>query len=63
MRKVLLLLLVTLLSLPAFAQLEIKPNSFKEVPGFVNINTEKMYDDNDQPYAVLKIRTEKITDK
>ena len=63
MRKILLLLFATLFSLPVFAQLEIKPNSFKEVPGFVNINTEKMYDDNDQPYAVLKIRTEKITDK
>ena len=63
MRKVLLLLFAILFSLPALAQLEIKPNSFKEVPGFVNINTEKMYDDNDQPYAVLKIRTEKITDK
>ena len=48
---------------PIFAQLEVKPNSFKEVPGFVNINTEKMYDDNDKPYAVLKIKTENIGSK
>ena len=63
MRKFILLLFSALISLSAFAQLEIKPNSFKEVPGFVNINVDKMYDDNDRPYAVLKIRTEKISDK
>ena len=47
----------------AFAQLEVKEGSFKEVKGFVNIKTEKMYDDNDKPYAVLKIRTENISSK
>jgi len=63
MRKLLILLFVMFLSLNALAQLEVKPGSFKEVAGFVNINTDKMYDDNDKPYAVLKVRTEKITDK
>lgn len=63
MRKTLFLFFVIIAAMPVFAQLEVKPGSFKEVPGFVNINTEKMYDDNDKPYAVLKIRTEKITDK
>lgn len=43
-----------------FAQLEVKKDSFKEVPGFVNINIDKMYDDNDKPYAVLKIKTENV---
>lgn len=52
-----------LLTFTAFAQLEVKEGSFKEVPGFININTEKMYDDNDKPYAVLKIKTENINDK
>lgn len=51
------------LTFTAFAQLEVKEGSFKEVPGFVNINTEKMYDDNDKPYAVLKIKTENISSK
>ena len=51
------------MSLSALAQLEVKDGSFKEVPGFVNINTEKMYDDNDKPYAVLKIKTENIDSK
>ena len=46
-----------------FAQLEVKQGSFKEVLGFVNINTDKMYDDNDKPYSVLKVRTENINDK
>lgn len=63
MRKLLILLFVMFLSLNSLAQLEVKPGSFKEVAGFVNINTDKMYDDNDKPYAVLKVRTEKITDK
>ena len=62
-RKVLLLVLVIVLSLQLFAQLEVKEGSFKEVAGFVNINTEKMYDDNDKPYAVLKVRTENINDR
>ncbi len=57
------LLFLILLAIPAFAQLEIQEGSFKEVPGFVNINTEKMYDDNDKPYAVLKIKTENIDGK
>lgn len=52
-----------LLSLNMTAQLVVKEGSFKEVPGFVNINTEKMYDDNDKPYAVLKITTENLDDK
>ena len=49
----------------AMAQLEVKSGSFKEVMGFVNINPDPnyQYDDNDQPFAVIKVRTENITDK
>ena len=49
----------------SFAQLEVKSGSFKEVPGFVNINPDPNYqtDDNDLPFAVIKVRTENITDK
>lgn len=47
----------------AVAQLEVKEGSFKKVDGFVNINVDKMYDDNDKLYAVLKIKTENINDK
>ena len=46
-----------------FAQIEVKEGSFKEVPGFINIDPDKQTDDNDQPYVVLKIRTENINAK
>lgn len=63
MRKIIVLFVVLLLSISAFAQLEVKEGSFKLVEGFVNINTDKMYDDNDKLYAVLKVKTENINDK
>lgn len=63
MRKLIFLLITLFVSANLFAQLEVKKDSFKEVPGFVNINTDKMYDDNDKPYAVLKIKTENIDSK
>ena len=63
MKRLLLFVLAIICSLNLMAQLEVKDGSFKEVPGFVNINTEKMYDDNDKPYAVLKIKTENISSK
>lgn len=63
MKKHIVLLLVLFSSLVAVAQLEVKLGSFKKVEGFVNINTDKMYDDNDKPYSVLKIKTENINDK
>lgn len=63
MKKYIFLFFPLILSLPLIAQLEIKEGSFKEVPGFVNINTDKMYDDNDRPYAVLKIKTENLNSK
>ena len=47
----------------AFAQLEVKEGSFKEVTGFVNINTDKMDDDNNILYAVIKVNTVNINDK
>jgi len=65
MKKLLFLFFAIFLSTLAFAQLEVKKGSFKEVPGFVNINPDENYqnDDNDLPYAVIKVRTENITDK
>ena len=63
MKKVLLSFVLLFFSVTAIAQLEVKEGSFKEVLGFVNINIDKMYDDNEKPYAVLKIRTENINSK
>ena len=63
MKKRIILFFMLMLSFGAMAQLEVKPGSFKEVVGFVNINLDKQTDDNDRPYAVLKIKTENINDK
>lgn len=65
MKKALLLVLLFLFFVDVFAQLEVKKDSFKEVPGFVNINPDQNYqtDDNDLLFAVIKVRTENITDK
>lgn len=62
-RKLLTIFILIILSISAFAQMEVKEGSFKEVEGFVNINTDIMFDDNDKPYAVLKVKTENINDK
>ena len=63
MRKIVILFFGIFMSLNLMAQLEVKDGSFKEVKGFVNINTDMMFDDNDKPYAVLKVKTENINDK
>ena len=63
MRKYLLLFFALLLTTTAFAQLEVRPGSFKKVDGFVNPSSDKQTDENDKPYAVLKVRTENIDGK
>ena len=62
MKKIFVLLFVSMLSLGAMAQLEVKQDSFTEVSGFVNIS-EKQNDINGTPYSVIKVRTENINDK
>lgn len=65
MKKLFLLLLFAGCAFNVFAQLEVKSGSFKEVVGFVNTNSDPnyQYDDNDNPFAVVKVRTENISDK
>lgn len=63
MKRLTAILFLFLLSLSATAQLEVKPDSFMEVVGFVNINNDIMTDDNNVPYAVVKVKTENINDK
>jgi len=64
-KKLIFILWLFFIFAQAYAQLEVKQGSFKEVPGFVNVNPDPNYqtDDNDLPFAVLKIRTENINDK
>lgn len=65
MKKLLVIIFSLLISIPSIAQLEVKDGSFREVNGFVNINSDEnyQYDDNNLPFAVVKVRTENITDK
>ena len=65
MKRLIILFTIIILSFPVLAQLEVKEGSFREVPGFVNVNPDENYqtDDNDLPYAVIKVRTENINDK
>lgn len=63
MKKTLFLLFGLMFSVACMAQLEVKPGSFKEVLGFVNINTDIYEDDNNVLYAVIKVNTENINDK
>lgn len=63
MKKLTAIILLLFFSLDAMAQLEVKPDSFKEVAGFVNINLDIQEDDNNVPYAVVKVKTENINDK
>ena len=63
MKKYILLLFTLILSLPLLAQLEVKEGSFKKSEGFININPNIQSDDNDVPYAVIKVKTENINDK
>ena len=65
MRRFCVVILFLFLSLSCLAQLEVKENSFKQVQGFINLNENPDYqlDDNEQPFAVLKVKTENINDK
>lgn len=65
MKKTFLIIISLLLTASAVAQIEVREGSFKEVVGFVNINSDPyyQYDENDQMFAVVKVRTENITDK
>ena len=63
MKRLLFLLFTLFLSAAAYCQLEVKEGSFKSVEGFVNINLDIQADDNEVPYAVVKVKTENINDK
>lgn len=63
MNRFIAIFILLFLSTTAYAQLEIKQGSFKEVPGFINANPDKQLDDNDKPFSVIKIKTVNISDK
>ena len=60
MKKLLLILLI-FISLTSFAQMQVKENSFRQIDGFVMLDKNEHYDDNNLPMALIKISTENIT--
>ena len=63
MRK-LYLILLTFITINVFGQndfFKVKENSFRQIDGFVMLDKNEHYDDNDQPMALIKISTENIT--
>lgn len=56
-----LLVLLLFLSLTSFAQMKVKENSFRKIDGFVMLDKNDHYDDNNFPMALIKISTENIT--
>lgn len=63
MKKHLVLLFALVLSITSFAQLEVSPNSFKQIEGFVNDNPDIQTDDNEKPFSVIKMKTENLNDE
>ena len=59
--KKFLLLLLTFISLNAVAQIKVKEGSFHQIEGFVMLDKNEHYDDNNLPMALIKISTENIT--
>ena len=59
--KKLFLILLTFISLTSFAQIQVKENSFHQIDGYVMLDKNDHYDDNNLPMALIKISTENIT--
>lgn len=60
MKKIFLLLL-TFMSLTAFSQMHVKEGSFHQIDGYVMLDKNDHYDDNNRPMALIKISTENIS--
>ena len=63
MKRLFFTVFIVFMCFNALAQLEVVGDSFKEIPGFVNQNAEIYDDDNNVPYAVIKVRTENFSVK
>ena len=62
MKRIIVLLFAVVLSLNALAQLEVRPGSFKEAGQFFEMRDD-MTDDNYTPFAVIRVKTENMTEK
>ena len=60
MKKV-LLFIFALISINLFSQIHVKEGSFRKIDGFVMLDKNDHYDDNNNPMALIKITTENIS--
>lgn len=61
MKRIFTFILLIFISHNVFSQIHVKENSFKQIDGFVMLDKNDHYDDNDRPMALIKISTENIS--
>ena len=61
MRRILLALILLSIPIIGISQLRVVSESFKEIPGFIDISGKT--DDNDKPFSVIIIRTHNINEQ
>lgn len=60
MKKVFTAILLIFICHNVFSQIKVKENSFHQINGFVMLDKNDHYDDNNRPMALIKISTENI---
>lgn len=60
MRKIFIAILLIFICHNVFSQIKVKEDSFHQIDGFVMLDKNDHYDDNNRPMALIKIATENI---
>ena len=60
MKKIFTAILLIFICHNVFSQIKVKENSFHQIEGFVMLDKNDHYDDNNRPMALIKIATENI---
>ena len=60
MKKIFTAILLIFICQDVFSQIKVKENSFHQIEGFVMLDKNDHYDDNNRPMALIKIATENI---
>lgn len=63
MKRFFAVLVLILISLPVFSQINVKKGSFHKIQGFVMTDKNDHYDVNDAPMSLIKITTENIDEE
>ena len=62
MKKIFTVILLIFICHNVFSQIKVKENSFHQIEGFVMLDKNDHYDDNNRPMALIKIATENINE-